>query len=209
MVDWPAKSERCMTVMDRVRLTRALARHLSPIFVAALAFLFLHGGLSKAIAAVPYQDISSAGPLSHIYVGADASVQIAHVGDPVYEFYPEDTFPGDAGTFLVVNDALYAPNFAAHDDTASGISGLDPYTPFTPVSQTSVTGSGTAADPYRVVTVVDAGTTGLRITQTDSSYIVGQESYRTDVQISNSGAASQNAILYRAGDCYLAGVESH
>jgi uncharacterized repeat protein (TIGR01451 family) len=52
------------------------------------------------------------------------------------------------------------------------------------------------------VTVVGLGATGLQITETDS-YVVGQETYRTDVVISNSGASSANAILYRAGDCFL------
>src|SRR6266571_6984114 len=40
------------------------------------------------------------------------------------------------------------------------------------------------------------------ITQTDS-YVVGQESYRTDVQISNSNLTSRAVRLYAAGDCYL------
>ena len=39
--------------------------------------------------------------------------------------------------------------------------------------------------PYRVVTVVDAGSTGLRISQTDS-YVVGDEFYRTRHRVSNS-----------------------
>ena len=64
------------------------------------------------------------------------------------------------------------------------------------------TGTGAVGDPYRVVTVVDLGTSGLRLTETDS-YIVGQESYRTDVQVSNTGGASRDVILYRAGDCFL------
>jgi hypothetical protein len=70
------------------------------------------------------------------------------------------------------------------------------------VSQSAVTGSGTSADPYKVVTVVDAGTTGLRVTQTDS-YVAGQEQYRTDIAVSNSTAGAVNVTVYHAGDCYL------
>jgi uncharacterized repeat protein (TIGR01451 family) len=55
--------------------------------------------------------------------------------------------------------------------------------------------------------VVDLGTTGLRITQTDT-YVAGEESYRTDVAVANTGATSRTATLYRAGDCYLQDSDS-
>ena len=50
--------------------------------------------------------------------------------------------------------------------------------------------------------MVDAGATGVRVTQTDT-YIVGQESYRTDITVTNGGGAQLTGIVYRAGDCYL------
>lgn len=150
--------------------------------------------------AVSYADIASGGPLTHIYAGVEASVQVAHQLDSShYEFYPSGTRPGDAGTLLVVDGVLYAPNFGQHGGTATG--NLGSFTPFTTVSQTAVTGSGTSADPYRVVTIVAAGATGVRLIQTDT-YAIGSEAYRTDLQLSNSGAA-RNVILYRAADCYL------
>ena len=64
-----------------------------------------------------------------------------------------------------------------------------------------MTGTGTTVDPFKIVTVVNLGTTGLRITQTDS-YVVGQESYRTDVTVANTSTLAQTAQLYRAGDCF-------
>ncbi len=155
----------------------------------------------RAKSTVTYADISSAGPLTHIFAGVEASAQVAHALDgTTYEFYPPSTIPGDAGTFLVVDGALYAPRFAEHGRTATG--NLGSYTSFTTVSQTAVQGAGTAADPYRVTTVVAAGNTGLRIIQTDT-YQVGLEAYRTDVQVSNSSGAAHSIVLYRAGDCYL------
>ncbi len=154
-----------------------------------------------AAVSVTYKDIASAGPLTHVYVGADSTAQVAHTLDGTsYEFYPPSIIPGDAGTFIVVDNVLYAPNFSQHGGTAT--SRLGAYTPLTQVSQTAVSGSGSAADPYRVVTVLDVGSTGLRIIQTDS-YVVGAEIYRTDIQVSNSGAAAKSLILYRAADCYL------
>jgi hypothetical protein len=159
---------------------------------------------STAVAATPFADISSAGPLTHVYIGNELSCQVAHVGDAVLELFPSSVIPGDCGSFLVVGNALFAPDFANHGGTATA--GLGAYTPFTPVSQSAVTGSGTPADPFMVVTVVDAGTTGLRITETDS-YVVGQGAYRTDVAILNTGAAAQDVLLYRAGDCFLQGSD--
>ena len=35
------------------------------------------------------------------------------------------------------------------------------------------------------------------------TYVAGQESYRTDVTLTNSGGAPATGVIYRAGDCYL------
>ena len=78
---------------------------------------------------------------------------------------------------------------------------------FTPVSQTGPTGSGTNADPYTIVTVVDAGTTGIRLTQTDT-YTTGLESFRTDVRVDNTSGLSKTVRVYRAADCFLQNSDS-
>ena len=78
---------------------------------------------------------------------------------------------------------------------------------FTPISQSAVTGAGTNANPFKVVTVVGVGDTGVNITETDS-YVVGQESYRTDVQVSNTTESTIAATLYRGGDCFLQNFDS-
>ena len=152
----------------------------------------------------PYGTISSAGPLDEIFAGVDAATQISYVTDTDYQVYPSTTIPGDYGTFVVVGSELYAPDFIDHGSTATG--SLGTYTVLTQVSQSGVTGSGTAGDPYRITTVVDVGSTGLRITQIDS-YVVGEEQYRTDLSLANSGSAVVSGILYRAMDCYLAGSD--
>lgn len=156
--------------------------------------------------AVPYTTISSAGPLTNIFLGAEASAQVAHQLDgTTYEVYPPSTIPGDFGTFVVVADVLYAPDFLNHGGTATASIGT--YTAFSMVSQSPVMGSGTSGDPYRVTTVYDVGTTGLQLTQIDS-YVVGQESFQTDIELANTGGSAVDAILYRAFDCYLGGSDS-
>jgi uncharacterized repeat protein (TIGR01451 family) len=131
------------------------------------------------------QVISSSGPLTNIYLNDNLACQVTYAGDASPEFYG-GTNPGSCGTFIAVGGTAYGPR----------------NTQYTLVSQSPVTGSGTVSSPYEVTTVVDAGTTGLRITQTDS-YVVGDDAYRTDVRVSNSTGSAIAADLYHAADCYL------
>ena len=156
---------------------------------------------APAHAAVPFREIVSAdGPLTNVALGDELSCQVAYRGDARFELFPSAAKPGDCGTLVFTAGTLYAPNFSAHDGSAA--SGIGASTPWTPVSQSAVTGAGTAATPFRVTTVADAGASGVRITQVDS-YISGQESYRTETTVQNTGAAPAEGILYRGGDCYL------
>ncbi|HYM14902.1 MAG TPA: hypothetical protein VEZ14_05035 [Dehalococcoidia bacterium] len=176
------------------------------LLLALVVFVALAGSPPRrAAASVSEAVISSAGPLTKIHVGVDLSCQVEHTGDSAFEFYPPDVTPGDCGTMVAINGVVYSPDFNSHDGTAAqSLSGTS--VPFTPVSQTAVTGTGTAGDPYQVVTIADAGTTGLRVAETDT-YVVGSESYRTDVQVQNTSNSVVTAIIYRAGDCYLGGSD--
>jgi hypothetical protein len=152
-------------------------------------------------AVVPSVNIGRpAGPLTQVSIGADLSCQVQHTGDTSLEFFPPAASPGDCGTFVATGGALYTPDFSNHGSSAT--SSLGTRTPFTTVSQSAVTGSGTAASPTKVTTVANVGGTGLRISELDR-YTTGQESYRTDVTIQNRGSGQQTGLIYRAGDCYL------
>jgi uncharacterized repeat protein (TIGR01451 family) len=183
------------------RITGILAASLS----AAGSFMAMKGERGAA-PATAFQDIASSGPLTHIYIGEELSAQVNHILDGATgEFFPPSVIPGDCGTFIVINGTLYAPDFSSHGGTAT--SGLGTYTPFTPISQSPVTGSGTVTDPFKVVTTVAVGTTGLTIQQTDT-YVSGDESYRTDIMIINTSGLTANGILYRAADAYLGGSDA-
>jgi hypothetical protein len=114
-----------------------------------------------------------AGPLTHITVGNNLSCQAQQSGDSSPEFAP-----GACGTMLATGGAVWGPM----------------YTGFTPVTQNHVPGG--------VSTTVDAGTTGLRVVQNDS-YNAGQDAWRTDITVTNSGPATRSVVLYRVGDCFL------
>ncbi|HZC33014.1 MAG TPA: hypothetical protein VE640_06980, partial [Candidatus Bathyarchaeia archaeon] len=160
------------------------------IAVGASLAIGLLGPISQALAATIL--ISSSGPLTSIGISDDLNCSVNHTGDVSGEF-----FAGTAcGTLVAVGGTLFGPASIP----AGG--GASPLTAFTPISQSAVLGAGTNTDPYRIVTVVALGATGLQISETDS-YVVGQETYRTDVVINNTSGSSADAILYRAGDCYL------
>jgi hypothetical protein len=157
--------------------------------VAWTVALGLVAALSLAVvpAAGAAQQIiaSSGGPLTQIWLNDNLGCQADHSGDTSHEFFG-GTNPGSCGTYLSAGGTSFGPRTTA----------------YTPVSQSAVTGSGASGNPFKVVTVVAAGTTGLGITQTDT-YVAGQESYRTDITVSNSGRADVAAALYHAGDCFL------
>lgn len=135
--------------------------------------------------------ITSAGPLTQIIVSDTLNCQVAHEADEEFELYPSTSTSGHCGTFLAVGGTVFGP---------SGVSPTG--TPWAPAAQAPVAGSGSGGDPLRIVTVVDAPQAGLRVQQTDS-YVVGSQSYRTDIQIQNASTEPRAGILYRAGDCFL------
>ncbi len=135
--------------------------------------------------------MSSSGPLTRIIITPDLACQVAHAADLQFELYGGET--GSCGTFLAIDGAVYGP-------ASIGATSV----PFAPVSQSPLSGRGTRDDPFRLVTVADASAASIRVTQTDS-YVVGDQSYRTDVALLNMGSAAVRGFIYRAGDCYPAG----
>ena len=170
-----------------------MALALFAVAIATPASLWFQTGTAGAVFAG--QDITSAGPLTHIYVGQDMSCQVAHTGDVSFEMYSPGSQLGDCGTFVQVGGSVYG----------NGSFGSD--FEFTFVSQSLVTGTGTSLDPYQVVTVGDAAATGVRVTETDT-YVVGDEFYRTDVQVVNNGNSQLSVKIYRGADCYLGGSDT-
>jgi uncharacterized repeat protein (TIGR01451 family) len=138
-------------------------------------------------------DILSAGPLNRVAVSTQLNCQVGHVGDEDFEFYDGFSELGACGTLLSLGGTLYGPS-----ELPAGPGGQQTYTL---VSQSPVSGSGSESDPLVVTTVVNAGPS-MRLTEIDS-YVVGRESYRTDIQMENTGGAPAGGILYRAADCYL------
>ncbi len=152
----------------------------------------LLGGLAPAAPAAS-APIESAGPLTRIAIGDTLSCFVTRDPPPVATQVSE-FFGGNAcGTFLAVGATVYGP---------ADIATLPPsILKFTSAGQSkSKSGLGTLADPFRVVSTVTAG--AFTLTQTDT-YVAGQETYRTDVVVTNGGDADATVTVYRAGDCRL------
>lgn len=179
---------------------RTLALRALPLTL--LGLLAIVATLAAAQGAIASTSIASSGPLDHISIGVDQACQVHYEGDEEDAFYPGPAVrPGDCGTFILVDGILYGPHLGQHD--ASGaVSSFPAMLALVPVSQGVVTGSGTAADPFSLVTVVDAGS--LRIAQTDL-YVVGTQVYDTVYTITRIGTngPAGPVTLYHAGDCHM------
>ena len=163
--------------------------------LAALALLCAGLLAGAGPAAAQEAQIESEGPLTRIITSADLNCQVAHRDDSQFEFYSPLSTIGSCGTFLAFGGMLYGPA-----QVSSG--SFFPYAAWTPTGQTGVTGAGSTSEPFLVVTTVTAEGTGVVVEQTDA-YVVGSQSYRTDIRINNTGQAGISGVLYRAGDCYL------
>jgi uncharacterized repeat protein (TIGR01451 family) len=162
---------------------------------ALLATILTLGAVQSASAATA--TISSSGPLTSVGISTDLNCSVNHTGDTDGEFFGDTA----CGTLVAMGGVLYGPAAIPAGGAAT------PRTTYTEVSQTAVTGTGSTTDPFTIVTVDDLGSTGVRLTETDS-YVVGQEAYLTQVSLNNTSGTAQNAIIYRAGDCFLQNSDS-
>ncbi|MEA2580024.1 MAG: hypothetical protein QOE83_916 [Actinomycetota bacterium] len=197
------KLEETSTVRQLARIPRRFIPVLALLTVATFLVLPTTSALANT------SITSESGPLTNVFTTSDLNCQVNHLDDVNGEFYAtssDSTSPACA-TLIAVGSALYGPS-----DIDAGPAS-DSAHAFAPVSQVGPTGSGTASDPFKIVTTVTAPVPGvdggLEITQTDT-YVEGQESYRTDVTIHNplSTDGAVTGIIYRAGDCYL-GNDDH
>lgn len=142
------------------------------------------GDAGGDVVALAEQAITSDGPITNINV--DDNLQ----NDVDYRNVSQ-TYPDESATNLAVGDQTFGENGS---------------TDFTPVSQSDVTGKGTEAKPFKIVTKVAAGDTGITLTQTDT-YVEGDRSYDTRIKVKNVGDEAANVILYRFVDCEVGNPE--
>jgi hypothetical protein len=157
--------------------------------------------------AVPTVRIITGNPLT-VHVGSDGSFQIFHSTVPGQgQIFPSGcTTTADFGIFADFGGVLYSPNWADHP-CGSATGGIGAHTPWTQTSITTVTGTGTTADPFTVVIVLDAGATGLRLTAT-VTYVNTENFFRIAKVFSSTAAAPITMRVFEGADIFLAGSDS-
>jgi hypothetical protein len=156
----------------------------------------------EATGGAPTTVTITSAPLT-IVVGADTSTQVYNSNVPgTGQFYPPGCAPGqtaDNGVFISLSGVVYGPDFNNHPCGSASNS----YTPWTEISMSPVTGTGAAGDPFTVVIVVDAGATGLRMTET-LTYVTGQSQFDISLVFTNLGQAALTWDTFHGADLYLA-----
>jgi hypothetical protein len=113
-----------------------------------------------------------------------------------HESFFSESLDDACGAFVVVDGTLYGPQ------TIPAGSDLGIYTPFTAVSQTS-TGDGTPASPNVLTTVVEAGDSGVQLTETDT-WTDNGTTVNTAFSLTGLSGDTDTVELYQAADCYVA-----
>jgi hypothetical protein len=159
------------------------------VALAVAAMLALASGAAAATCPGQCQTIASS-PLV-VKTSADTALQVYYAGDTAGQVYSPSNNHGNSGTFVVAGGRFFGP-------------GAD--VPYTEVSQTGVSGDGSAGAPFTVVTVVDLPGAGLRITET-VRMVAGQPYFRIDRRLTNVGAAPVSASVFTYADLYLRGSD--
>lgn len=132
-----------------------------------------------------------------IHLGNRGGIQVVSAGSGQY-YGDVPTGPNGVnnGYFMAVGPAGSATVYGPQLDIQWTA------TAWTPVSQTAVTGQGTAADPYQVITIVSAG--GFRLAQT-VRYVVPNVYFEVQLTLVPPAGNTQNVRVYHWLDTYLAG----
>jgi hypothetical protein len=184
------------------------------VVVAALAAM----ALWPALAAAGQKVISTAGPLSSIYIDEDLACQAQVSGDASPTFYGL-TEPGGCGTFLALTEGEGVTGEGHHrlfGPDLSDSAGITTEADYKVLAQT-LTGSGTEASPFVVSTRVGAYEPEVEteievaeLTETDS-YVAGQGFYTTRIAVKNPSTDPRDTLkgtVYHVGDCFLANEDT-
>lgn len=161
-------------------------RQLMAIIAAMAVLVTVASAASAANCPGQCQTITSS-PLT-VVATADSSLQIFYLGTAQGQVYPSTGQRGSAGTWIGVAGRTYSPS----DHTT--------------VSQSAVTGVGSAGDPFTVVTVYDVGSTGVRVTET-IRLVAGTPYFRIDRRIANTTGTDLTMRVFHYADLYLLGSD--
>jgi hypothetical protein len=170
--------------------------HRSRLVVATIAALAL-----SAIAATPSPAATTplGGHPLNVYVGDLGQLQAFRDGLSTGIFYRPTAQEGDAGFFIADIDNTTVYGF----DGNAGPHGLVDYTAGTQ----TLTGTGSASDPLKLVTTYTAGTpTRYEITQT-TTYVSGSQEFGIRWDVKNVSGVARHFKALAAADFYFDGSD--
>ena len=135
-----------------------------------------------------------------VCIASDSSIQVGHSSYPNGQVYGWQSSDADSGIWLWTGSDVFGPDACY---SARVTKNLYTVRPWTAVSHSGPTGSGTAGDPWVVTTVLDAGSSGIRVTQR-VSYVNGQAYFHLAWNVANLGGSSAAVNLFHGVDSYFA-----
>ena len=199
------------------RLDRGLSRWICTLLGATAAFLAI--GLGPTVAGASAFDTTAVtipGNPMTVYVGPRGQCQSSYVvnGEIAGNYFYGGDQVGDCGFFLAFPKEAggkFVGQPKALDEMtwgfsgAAGPSGLSEYEV---VSQSPVTGSGTAAEPYTETTIfkiVDAEAHEDALITETTTYINGEPQFESTYKVKNTTASTIYFRAIYAGDLYVNG----
>jgi|GEM_PF-3548388 len=146
-------------------------------------------------------EITSAGPLTTVGITETGNLYATRTpGGKLYYGYPASDPGTAAGWFVydVTNNVMYRP-----DNVPAG--GAVVGTAWTAVSQTSQTGAGTIANPYKITATVTGGGLTVVITVT---YVLGDDFYSTSAQVTDTSGAARDLRMFLGADLFYDGNDN-
>jgi hypothetical protein len=172
--------------------------HRTRLLAAVTAALAL-GALAAASA--PAATTALGGSPLNVYVGDLGQLQAFRAGEPSGIYFAPFSQEGDAGFFLAIRAAGPTPPVYGFD----GVAGPHGLTDYTFVSQSAITGSGSAADPLKLVTKYDAGAL-LHVTQT-TTYVNGTQQFTVRWDVVNTSGSAVRFKALAAADFFFEGSD--
>jgi hypothetical protein len=166
--------------------------------LAAVAAALTLGALAAASA--PAATTALGGNPLNVYVGDLGQLQAFRAGETSGLYYHPLSHEGDAGFFLAMRDGVTPPVYGF--DGSAGPHGL---TDYTFLSQSAVTGTGSAASPLTLVTTYDAGT-ALDVTQT-TTYVNGTQQFTVRWDVHNGSGSAVRFKALAAADFFFEGSD--
>jgi hypothetical protein len=164
--------------------------------------------LPRAGVAPPALTTLGSGAPLRVNVGEDGSFQVfdADLGGAGQIYPGTSTTLGDMGVFARIGGTLYGPHFDTHAD-GTATAGLGTYSPWSNTSVSSVSGSGTNADPFRVTVGMDALPPNVHATLV-VTYVDGDVTFEQKLRLQNLGASTVQVSAFMGADLYLAGSDT-